>query len=1179
MSASRRSTSLSDSSAEIERMESTGSWDDALDWFKLEVQHPASRSVSHHANYKCLLEAERAVVEGHGVVLINTDEAGTLIVTNLRLIFLVSEVFSPFLYSMSEGTENIIALGTIPLATIEKFSKMLMSITCQYVMLQSYGNARTMLLVVKNQSAPRQAEKTPSQRLLQVIGRDMRIIVFGFRPKTKQRRAIYDGLLRCTKPSRPWDLYAFSCGQSKFTNANPKVRLLNECFRLLGKGFCSASIDMIDKGSYTLSNELWRISNVNSNYIMCPSYPFALIVPKSISDEEVVHASSFRSKGRLPVVSWCHPGTGAVLARSSQPLVGLMMNMRSNTDEKLVAALCSQLGGDKKGRRKLYIADARPRKNALANVAMGGGSESPSHYFQSENYSAWAFQFQIFVKGKELWGHIAGTIPAPDSEQEKEKYVKWEVKDAQIMSWILGSMEHSMLLNLKPYKSSREMWDYLKKVYNQSNTARRFQLELELGQLSQGSMSIQEFYSSFVNLWAEYTDIVYASVPLEGLVAIQSVHETSKRDQFLMKLRGEFEAIRSNLMNREPVPFLDICVGELLREEQRIITQAVLEQKAQNSTPIPVAYAAQGRSKGGRNMSNIQCYSCKGFGHIATTCTKKFCNYCKKPGHIIKDCSIRPPKKSETAYNVSVVFFGIDNIHAMRESLSRLRDYLDTHGSTSSDGKLSLLRHGGWTWGGGNLSSMSASVATLGDSGWLIHVQSVLAGSAWIAARVALESASVLVHCSDGWDRTSQLISLANLLLDPYYRTFTGFQVFSSTALIEKDWLAFGHPFEERMGMPTVSGCSDKPLDLSRQSSVGSFPSSPMRQSSGSFAPQAPSSSHAQNQYSPIFLQWIDCVSQLLRMYPFAFEFSSAFLVDLLDSVLSCRFGNFFCNSEKERQLVGVSESCGCLWAYLADLRSSEGRSHVHYNLFYSPLKHNGPLLPPAAALAPTLWPQFHLRWACPSEAEAGELEAQCRNMSLKFSELQKAKEGAEKKAKETTNAMESLSAELQNEKRLSSSAMALAKRASKESAAIKRAIQSLGCKVHFAGGGDTTVDIETNPMGITQESVFSHSKRESDGIVQHQYSSDLSISISAVTDDVVSNNPLDRVCDAICPSRSRDGGCRWPEAGCAQLCSQFIGVKANYDAIDSLSIYETYFDTAAALNSNAKCSRAGADN
>ena len=56
------------------------------------------------------------------------------------------------------------------------------------------------------------------------------------------------------------------------------------------------------------------------------------------------------------------------------------------------------------------------------------------------------------------------------------------------MSWILGRVEPSILLNLKPYKTSREMWGYMKKVYNQSNTARRFQLQLELGQLVQGSI-------------------------------------------------------------------------------------------------------------------------------------------------------------------------------------------------------------------------------------------------------------------------------------------------------------------------------------------------------------------------------------------------------------------------------------------------------------------------------------------------------------------------------------------------------------------------------------------------------------------------------------------------------------------------------------------------------------------
>lgn len=40
-----------------------------------------------------------------------------------------------------------------------------------------------------------------------------------------------------------------------------------------------------------------------------------------------------------------------------------------------------------------------------------------------------------------------------------------------------------------------------------------------------------------------------------------------------------------------------------------------------------------------------------------------------------------------------------------------------------------------------------------------------------VANTVDREGRPVLVHCSDGWDRTPQIVALAKILLDPYYRT------------------------------------------------------------------------------------------------------------------------------------------------------------------------------------------------------------------------------------------------------------------------------------------------------------------------------------------------------------------------------------------------------------------------
>lgn len=105
----------------------------------------------------------------------------------------------------------------------------------------------------------------------------------------------------------------------------------------------------------------------------------------------------------------------------------------------------------------------------------------------------------------------------------------------------------------------------MKRIYSQANDAPHFQFELEIAEFSQGTCTIQEYYSHFMNLWMEYTTLALATVPDAVLSALQTFHATTQRHQFQMKLQREFESIRVGLMNHVPVPDLDTSSGIIKR--------------------------------------------------------------------------------------------------------------------------------------------------------------------------------------------------------------------------------------------------------------------------------------------------------------------------------------------------------------------------------------------------------------------------------------------------------------------------------------------------------------------------------------------------------------------------------------------------------------------------------------
>ncbi|XP_059047434.1 myotubularin-related protein 2 [Achroia grisella] len=447
---------------------------------------------------------------------------------------------------------------------------------------------------------------------IEIFCKDMRNLRFAHKQENHSRRGIFTYLQQLAFPlSHGLQLFAFS---------------YSETFQEDGWHVYDAIGELRRMG---VNNDMWRITRINDKYEVCDSYPAVWAVPTAATDDLIRSVAAFRSRGRIPVLSWIHPSSQATITRCSQPLVGVS-GKRSREDERYVQLI---MDANAQG-NKLFIMDARPSANAIANKAKGGGYESEDAY-----------------------------------------------------------------------------------------------------------------------------------------------------------------------------------------------------------------------------------------------------------------------------QNAELVFLDIHNIHVMRESLRKLKE-------------LCFPQIDQTRW----FSGIEASC-------WLKHIKCILAGAVRIVDKVENHKTSVLVHCSDGWDRTAQLTALAMLMLDPYYRTLRGFEV-----LIEKEWLSFGHKFQLRIGHGDER--------------------------------------HSDADRSPVFVQWVDCVWQLQQQFPTAFEFTERLLITIVDHLYSCRFGTFLFNTERERVKEEVKTKTVSLWSYI------NSNQDLYLNPLYwgpstfgagsppSPYSRpQGVLVPVASLRLIKLWKALYCRW------------------------------------------------------------------------------------------------------------------------------------------------------------------------------------------------------------------------
>ena len=173
-------------------------------------------------------------------------------------------------------------------------------------------------------------------------------------------------------------------------------------------------------------------------------------------------------------------------------------------------------------------------------------------------------------------------------------------------------------------------------------------------------------------------------------------------------------------------------------------------------------------------------------------------------------------------------------------------------------------------------------------SEWLGQIEGILDGATRVVDCIRNAEENVLIYCPSGGAGTPLLSSLAQIQLEPYYRTFEGFRV-----LVLKVWVYYRHNFlqknhtlyDTQQVMPDASPSS--PAVVNNGIGMAAYANALFNTNVGRQAPIP------EKRIEPIFFLFLDSVAQLIKQNPLAFEITSEYLAKLASLIYTNRYFEF----------------------------------------------------------------------------------------------------------------------------------------------------------------------------------------------------------------------------------------------------------------------------------------------
>ncbi|XP_058010419.1 uncharacterized protein LOC131183807 [Hevea brasiliensis] len=226
----------------------------------------------------------------------------------------------------------------------------------------------------------------------------------------------------------------------------------------------------------------------------------------------------------------------------------------------------------------------------------------------------------IGLRAKDKLGFIHGTCKKPvDTSPDSEKWLK---VDSMVISWILSSMSKEIVEAFLYASSAKDLWDELAQRFGESNGPLIYQINREICSLSQGNMSLINYFTKLKKLWDELACLEQFPVcECEASKEIAEMENNTKLIQFLMGLNPSYDHVRNQILLMDPFPPVNKAYSMALQvEKQREINTFSLDStesslamlaKGLSSKRIHEGNKNQNKRKDGIKKEDKYCEHCK----------------------------------------------------------------------------------------------------------------------------------------------------------------------------------------------------------------------------------------------------------------------------------------------------------------------------------------------------------------------------------------------------------------------------------------------------------------------------------------------------------------------------------------------------------------------------------------